>query len=105
MQYLIFADLKNLLSFFGSTKFFQDNCNLQVRNNNIQLETTVDEEGMTHLEAHIEFRSIQELKLARKLNGHLMGNSRVFFDRTLGRYLTFYSSILSFETFRYIYRT
>ncbi|XP_018469176.2 nucleolin 1-like [Raphanus sativus] len=74
------------------TKFFQDNCNLQVRNYNIQLVSTVDEEGMTHLEAHIEFRSIQELKLARKLNGHLMGNSRVFFDRTLGSLRAFFIS-------------
>ncbi|KAJ4910927.1 Uncharacterized protein Rs2_05548 [Raphanus sativus] len=58
----------------------------------LSLVSTVDEEGMTHLEAHIEFRSIQELKLARKLNGHLMGNSRVFFDRTLGSLRAFFIS-------------
>ena len=79
--------LKILLS-FCSTNFFKDNCSLQVRI--VQLVSTVDEESKkTKLEAHIEFRSNQELKLARKLNGHLMGKSRIFFDRTLGRYLIF----------------
>nr|VDD20352.1 unnamed protein product [Brassica oleracea] len=73
------------------TNFFKDNCSLQVRI--VQLVSTVDEESKkTKLEAHIEFRSNQELKLARKLNGHLMGKSRIFFDRTLGSLHVFFIS-------------
>ncbi|CAH8362323.1 unnamed protein product [Eruca vesicaria subsp. sativa] len=75
------------------TKFIQDNCNVQVRNNNIMLVSTVNEESnMPELEAHIEFRSNQELKLARKLNGHLMGESRIFCERTLGSLRVFFVS-------------
>ncbi|CAG7892107.1 unnamed protein product [Brassica rapa] len=73
------------------TNFFKDNCSLQVRI--VQLVSTVDEESKKKkLEAHIEFRSNQELKLARKLNGHLMGESRIFFDRTLGSLHVFFIS-------------